>query len=104
MAERVSNRWVSARRCRHASRFHPLRHCLRRMTTLSLCRVMRRASTRQARPSPSLNMSRTQIIVLEELKQAAHARSLEKKQARADDARHKIIAGALALDHFAKNP
>jgi hypothetical protein len=33
-----------------------------------------------------------------------YARSLEKKQARADDARMKIIAGALALEHFAKNP
>jgi len=33
-----------------------------------------------------------------------YARSLEKKQARADDARRKIIAGALALEHFAKNP
>jgi hypothetical protein len=33
-----------------------------------------------------------------------YAQSLEKKQARADDARRKIIAGALALEHFAKNP
>jgi hypothetical protein len=33
-----------------------------------------------------------------------YARSLEKKQARADDARRKIIAGALALEHFEKNP
>jgi hypothetical protein len=32
------------------------------------------------------------------------ARNTEKKQARADDARRKIIAGALALEHFAKNP
>ncbi|MGE0280195.1 MAG: mobilization protein [Rhizobiaceae bacterium] len=33
-----------------------------------------------------------------------YARSLEKKQARADDARRKIIAGALALEHLEKNP
>jgi hypothetical protein len=33
-----------------------------------------------------------------------HAQSLQKKQARADDARRKIIAGALALEHMAKNP
>jgi hypothetical protein len=32
------------------------------------------------------------------------ARTLEKKQARADDARRKIIAGALALEHLDKNP
>lgn len=33
-----------------------------------------------------------------------YARSLEKKQARAEDARRKIIAGALALEHMEKNP
>jgi hypothetical protein len=33
-----------------------------------------------------------------------HALSLQKQQARADDARRKIIAGALALEHFEKNP
>ncbi len=33
-----------------------------------------------------------------------YARTLEKKQARAEDARRKIIAGALALEHFEKNP
>jgi hypothetical protein len=33
-----------------------------------------------------------------------HARTLEKKQARAEDARRKIIAGALALEHMEKNP
>jgi hypothetical protein len=32
------------------------------------------------------------------------ARALEKDQARADDARRKIIAGALALEHMDKNP
>ncbi|MGE4046482.1 MAG: mobilization protein [Acetobacteraceae bacterium] len=33
-----------------------------------------------------------------------HARAQEKEQARADDARRKIIAGALALEHYEKNP
>ena len=32
------------------------------------------------------------------------ARATQKDQARRDDARRKIIAGALALEHFAKNP
>lgn len=32
------------------------------------------------------------------------ARANQKDQARRDDARRKIIAGALALEHFAKNP
>ena len=31
-------------------------------------------------------------------------RAREKSQARKDDARRKIIAGALALEHFEKNP
>jgi len=32
------------------------------------------------------------------------AREAQKDQARRDDARRKIIAGALALEHFEKNP
>jgi hypothetical protein len=32
------------------------------------------------------------------------ARTQEKEQTRRDDARRKIIAGALALEHFEKNP
>ena len=32
------------------------------------------------------------------------ARAAQKTQARRDDARRKIIAGALALEHFEKNP
>ena len=32
------------------------------------------------------------------------AKAQEKKQARAEDARRKIIAGALALEHLEKNP
>jgi hypothetical protein len=32
------------------------------------------------------------------------ARARDKDQARREDARRKIIAGALALEHFAKNP
>ena len=37
-------------------------------------------------------------------RQIRAARSREKDQARRDDARRKIIAGALALEHFEKNP
>jgi len=33
-----------------------------------------------------------------------YARHLEQKQARATDARRKIVAGALALEHMEKNP
>ena len=32
------------------------------------------------------------------------AREVKKEQTRRDDARRKIIAGALALEHFEKNP
>jgi hypothetical protein len=42
---------------------------------------------------------------LQKLQRRIRARKADdKKQARADDARMKIIAGALALEHFAKNP
>jgi len=57
-----------------------------------------------------------QLAALEKIKAGIHARQLklnrkirgvrsrQSKQARADDARRKIIAGALALEHHAKNP
>ena len=37
-------------------------------------------------------------------RQIRREKSAAKGQARADDTRRKIIAGALALEHFAKNP
>jgi hypothetical protein len=56
------------------------------------------------------------LAALEKCKAAVHATQLrinrqlravqsrKKDQARSDDSRRKIIAGALALEHFAKNP
>jgi len=37
-------------------------------------------------------------------RQLRQARAAQKDQTRRDDARRKIIAGALALEHFEKNP
>lgn len=37
-------------------------------------------------------------------RQLRAVQSRQKSKARSDDARRKIIAGALALEHFAKNP
>ena len=37
-------------------------------------------------------------------RQLRRVQSRKKDQARSEDARRKIIAGALALEHFAKNP
>jgi hypothetical protein len=52
--------------------------------------------------------SETKVKLLQRLertqRQIRALNAAEKTQARADDARRKIVAGALALEHFEKNP
>ena len=58
----------------------------------------------RARPSETDRLAALQQRLAKVQRDIRLARAREKDQTRRDDARRKIIAGALALEHFEKNP
>ena len=59
------------------------------------------ADTLAALEKAKADIHKRQLVINRKMRAV---RSRQSKQARADDARRKIIAGALALEHAAKNP
>lgn len=58
----------------------------------------------RSRAAPAERLETLQQRLAKVQREIRLARAREKDQARRDDARRKIIAGALALEHYEKNP
>ena len=62
-------------------------------------------SSKNITPEQVASLEQELHLVKRKLNRAkAEQRAAEKDQARRDDTRRKVIAGALALEHFEKNP